>query len=1668
MNSSLSWFRTACVAPCLCLVLVGVVPVEATPVDLNGNGMSDIWELVYGASGLDPNADTDGDGVSNLQESLAGTDPFDANSCPRITVKAVGGTNLSISIAGQLGKQYELQSFDPTSGENGSNWISEATQVLRAGDSASFTTGLGAGSRLFRLAVSDVDTDGDGVSDWEEYKLGLDPTKSASSGQIDFVGQAVSDYAYVTNALAAQNILSISATDPTSNQPDPGQPAVNLGLLTVSRGGFPLGDLTANFSLPTTGLGIALEGIDYAALPRSVYFPKGASYQTITVTPLANSNRASPVVATVELASGAGYQLGTSRNASVLIYPSATPTGTGLFGQYFTNSSSTYTNAANFNPTKLVLSRLDPTISFTWGNTTNPFPNSGYYTVRWTGQVQPQYSELYYFDVRSDDGVKLWVNDQLIINRWVAQSATDSMGSITLQAGVRYNIRLEYFNVGGSATVNLNWFSASQAKQLIPATRLYPATGSPSPTAVTSPLSAVAFVGQPFSFLVTAANSGGGAAATGLPPGLNFNAAAALISGVPNVSGDYQVLLTATNAAGQAASVLDLQVIETGSSVTREVWLGVPGADISAIPLATPANQTNFVGPLEGITGFGQDYGERVRGYFTAPTTGNYYFWIAGSGSAELWISNDSEPANKVKRAWVSPTANPAAPPALGTGPRQWYAQASQRSPWLVLQAGQRYYLEILHKSGADTNDNWSVGWLQDPTGTNYAAGGVVPGFVLGRYFPPAPVAIPGTLYNANLLAQSSALSSGVGTATLRVSADGSQAVLNFKYSGLSSPVTGEHVHCEPYLDKPSQIMFDIDAATPLPDGSYVWPIEPVGTLTTADVQEIIREGRAYLNIHTVNYPAGEINGHFTLASGTQAFAPPPAAPAWTDDHSSPNAATRFLTQATFGPSASEVAAVQALGYEGWINNQFSLPASYHLPWVLTNRAADPTQPYPSSLTFNTWWRQSIRAPDQLRQRVAFALSEIMVVSDYGILNNNGRALSAYYDVLLTNAFGNFREVLEAVTLSPAMGLYLDMRANDKGSITNGVHANENYAREVMQLFSIGLYRMWPDGTLVIDSQGNLVPTYNQNVIMGFASAFTGWNYYQTNQANGRLPTNFSPASDYIHPMILVPTHHDLNAKLLLDNVMLPPAWGSQANPGSANFDAYGLQDLELALDSIFNNQNVGPFICRQLIQRLVTSNPSRDYLYRVVQVFNDNGAGVRGDLQAVVKAILLDYEARSTAIAGQPTFGKQREPVLRATAVARAFPSPPDNGGAYSQTGTRTITVTTTNAHRLNTGDTLFLSFTDGSGMPAPNSQSYGVTVTSPTAFTITAGGTLSCTYTQSINILVTNQITSTTVTTNAIRVSVSGHGLLPGNPVYLAFTSGGASNGLYQVIWTNGANSAFSVVTANSTATSGNGLLTKLSAGGYTQSRTNINISVVGPHGLNAGDQVFLNFTAGSAVDGVYTVASVPDPTHFVVVTTNSVNQSQNGVLVYPLLAPPYTRSGSVAVQASTFSVGTTDNSLYQTPLRSPTVFNFFLPDFQFPGALASAGLTTPEFQLTSDTSVASQMNFLEGGLLNNTGNTNGLSSFTGGNGAMVLDLGPWMTPAFTANAGIPGLVDALSSLLMGGQLSIAAKTAIVNYIANTTNFPYTTPTNTQMRDRVRAVVHLLVTSPDFTVQK
>jgi uncharacterized protein (DUF1800 family) len=285
-----------------------------------------------------------------------------------------------------------------------------------------------------------------------------------------------------------------------------------------------------------------------------------------------------------------------------------------------------------------------------------------------------------------------------------------------------------------------------------------------------------------------------------------------------------------------------------------------------------------------------------------------------------------------------------------------------------------------------------------------------------------------------------------------------------------------------------------------------------------------------------------------------------------------------------------------------------------------------------------------VNGPDQLRQRVAFGLSEIMVISANGnSMFQHPEAMATYWDVLTQDAFGNFRQLLEDVTLNPGMGDFLDMVHNDKPNPQKNTEPNENYAREIMQLFTIGLYKLNQDGSQQLDNSGQPIPTYDQDVVEGYAHVFTGWYWYQT----GTPSWNFAPP-EYRHPMLAFPTHHDTGAKTLLNGVTLP-AGQTQA------------QDLQNGLDLIFNHPNVGPFIAQRLIQRLVTSNPSPGYISRVAGVFANNGSGVRGDLKAVVQAVLLDPEARN--LTASNSYGHEREPLIRLANLYRAFNASASSG---------------------------------------------------------------------------------------------------------------------------------------------------------------------------------------------------------------------------------------------------------------------------------------------------------------------------------------------------------------------------------------------------------------------
>jgi uncharacterized protein (DUF1800 family) len=386
--------------------------------------------------------------------------------------------------------------------------------------------------------------------------------------------------------------------------------------------------------------------------------------------------------------------------------------------------------------------------------------------------------------------------------------------------------------------------------------------------------------------------------------------------------------------------------------------------------------------------------------------------------------------------------------------------------------------------------------------------------------------------------------------------------------------------------------------------------------------------------------------------------------------------AARFLTQATFGPTDADIAHLRSLvapnngaGYQAWLNEQYVAPESlmttYH-NWV-ANTLGENT----GNVLREAWFLDTLGGPDpqfcntvscdtsknhtdQLRQRVAFALSEIFVISDQNtLIDQHPEGEVTYYDILSDNAFGNYRTLLEKVTLSTDMGVYLNMVSNPRADLTKNRHPDENYAREINQLFSVGLVMLNGDGSVQTQA-GQPVPTYTQPVVTAFAHVFTGWNWASCTSGN-YLNCGYQN-NDFTLPMAAFAAWHDNGSDATNDIVNKQLlAYPGAVNGGVLAPGGTPQSDLAFALDNIFNHPNVGPFIGKQLIQRLVTSNPSPAYVQRITNVFNNNGSGVRGDLKAVVQAILLDPEARVGQFQAPDSFGKLREPLLRMTHFWRA-----------------------------------------------------------------------------------------------------------------------------------------------------------------------------------------------------------------------------------------------------------------------------------------------------------------------------------------------------------------------------------------------------------------------------
>lgn len=363
--------------------------------------------------------------------------------------------------------------------------------------------------------------------------------------------------------------------------------------------------------------------------------------------------------------------------------------------------------------------------------------------------------------------------------------------------------------------------------------------------------------------------------------------------------------------------------------------------------------------------------------------------------------------------------------------------------------------------------------------------------------------------------------------------------------------------------------------------------------------------------------------------------------------------------QSTFGPTTAEIERVKQIGYDAWITEQFNTGSmDSHWNYVAVRGGPIGKAPLPvlgQSVNdiMESFWLQSIKGRDQLRQRTAFALSQIFVISmANSALEINGDAAGSYYDMLSLNAFGNFRTLLEKVSTHPAMGKYLSHIQNEKENPATGRLPDENYAREVMQLFSIGLWQLNEDGSRRKDASGKDIPTYDRTDVNGMAKVFTGWGWGVGEKTERNWREGFLNPGHYNAPMQNYPQHHSTSEKRFLGTVI----------PAGTN----GETSLRIAMDTLFNHPNTGPFIGRQLIQRLVTSNPSPAYVARVSRAFANNGAGVRGDMKAVIRAILMDPEARDASKVNDPEWGKLREPILRLSAWLRAFDAQAPSSGEY------------------------------------------------------------------------------------------------------------------------------------------------------------------------------------------------------------------------------------------------------------------------------------------------------------------------------------------------------------------------------------------------------------------
>lgn len=702
------------------------------------------------------------------------------------------------------------------------------------------------------------------------------------------------------------------------------------------------------------------------------------------------------------------------------------------------------------------------------------------------------------------------------------------------------------------------------------------------------------------------------------PNGSAFDAPTAINTGVEfTTAGTYQLQITATdgkNSRSAATSITVFPALGVGTgSILAEVFKGISGSWVTDLTknakYPNSPDERYQLKSAEIPSNAGDNYGTRIRGYVYPPVSGVYRFNLASDEWSEVYLSTDRTPEKKDLLCFV-----PAA-----TDYYEWRKFPDyQLSRPVSLVKGQSYYLEIRYKESG-WRDHLALAWLC-PGKTNFE---VIDGAFL------APLTLADKAPPTITLTGGNSVTVGVGGTFV----DPGFSAVDGIDGNLNSAVRVEGM---------------VDTATP---GTYT--LRYVVTDQSGN-QSVVATRRVTIAVAANTapvYPADTSGSHSTTDW---------AAPATISDID----ASRFLKQATFGPSEADIAKVKQVGFSKWIDEQFALPISSHVEHLdrmalfkgaqqkllelsrTANTLGLPGAVMPMANTqLNTedrlysWWTLAMTSPDQLRQRVALALSEILVISDRSgsALRNYPRGCTNYYDLLVKSIVPGrpYRQLLEEVTLNPIMGTWLTMIRSSK------TKPDENYAREIMQLFSIGLEHLNKDGTFKRNPSGNSIPTYTQDEIRELSRAFTGWTY--ANSGN----FTYTSSTDVMNAMMSFEDQHDRGQKVIVGGATVPA--GQNA-----------LQDIRRCMDVLAAHPNVGPFMAERLIQRLVTSNPSPAYIFRVSKVWDDNGKGVRGDLCAVVKSILLDREARTLSTTADS--GKLSEPMIRLSRLMRAFGKAPSS----------------------------------------------------------------------------------------------------------------------------------------------------------------------------------------------------------------------------------------------------------------------------------------------------------------------------------------------------------------------------------------------------------------------